>query len=446
MTPTVVIVGRPNVGKSTLFNRMAGRRLALVADTPGLTRDRREGEGQVGDCRFTLVDTAGLSDAGFSDLGDRMQAQTDVAVNQADVVIFMVDGRVGITPDDRHFAKVLRRTGQPILLTVNKCESDAGNHGVLEAFHLGLGEPIAISAEHGIGLGTFYDALATYLPQGTEEGERQSGEQSETQATRLAIIGRPNVGKSTLINRLVGEERMIAGPEPGLTRDAISVLWRYGDDTVRLIDTAGLRRRSKVAEPLERMAVTATLEAVRTAEIVVLVIDASAPVDRQDLQIARLAARQGRGLVIAANKWDLLKDQTTGLSGLRTRLSSSLPQVRGVPVVTLSALKGDGVENLLPTINEAADRWNKRLPTSALNRWLGESVTAHPPPLTDGRRPKLRYLTQVSARPPTFALFASKTPCESYRRYLVNRLRDRFDLPGVPIRLRFRKGKNPYAS
>ena len=444
MTPTVVIVGRPNVGKSTLFNRLAGRRLALVADSPGFTRDRREGEGQVGDYKFTLVDTAGLADAGLSDLGDRMRAQTDIAVDQADIIVFMIDGRAGITPDDRHFANVLRRAGRPILLTVNKCESAAGNHGFLEAFHLGLGEPMAISAEHGIGLGTFYDALATHLPRGVENAEEHSEDRPERGAIRLAIVGRPNVGKSTLINRLVGEERMITGPEPGLTRDAISVLWRDGDATARLIDTAGLRRRSKVAAPLERMAVTATLEAVRTAEIVVLVIDASASVDRQDLQIARLAARQGRGLVIAANKWDLLRDKTMGLGGLRTQLASALPQVRGVPVVTLSALNGDGVENLLPAITEAADRWNKRLPTSALNRWLGESVAAHPPPLTDGRRPKLRYLTQVSARPPTFALFASKTPCESYRRYLVNRLGDRFNLPGVPIRLHLRKGKNPY--
>ena len=458
MTPTVVIVGRPNVGKSTLFNRIVGRRLALVADSPGLTRDRREAEGEFGERKFTLVDTAGLADAGLSDLSDRMQAQTGIAVKRADVIVMMIDGRAGITPDDRHFAKVLRRAGRPIILAVNKCESSAGDHGYFDAFRLGLGEPMAISAEHGIGMGTLFDALAAHLPTTAEgfftgadqnycEGAGGNGENvADRRETKLVIVGRPNVGKSTLINRLVGEDRMITGPEPGLTRDAIPVTSRFGTASLRLVDTAGLRRRSQVVESLERAAATAAVSAVRAADIVILVINGSETVDRQDLVIARLAAREGRGLVVAANKWDMVTAEPGRFPELRARLATALPQVRGVPVVTLSALGGEGVENLLPACFAAAEFWNKRLPTAALNRWLAEAVSAHPPPLTEGRRPKLRYLTQVSVRPPTFALFASQAPSQSYRKYLVNRLRDRFGLPGVPIRLLFRQGKNPYAA
>jgi len=442
MAFTVAIVGRPNVGKSTLFNRLVGRRAALVADTPGVTRDRREGAGALGPLRFTVIDTAGLAEAPPESLDGRMQAQTERAVAAAEVTLFVIDGRAGITPADRHFARALRRTGRPVVVVANKCEGRAGDAGIFAAFELGLGTPVAISAEHGEGMSALYDALAPFAP---EEAEA-AGERA-TAPIRLAIVGRPNAGKSTLLNRLIGEERTITGPEPGITRDAIDVDWSYAGHPVRLLDTAGLRRRARLDRGLERLAAGSSLAAIRRADLVVLVIDATAPLERQDLTIARYTLDEGRALVIAANKWDLVADRSAAMGRIRERLEAALAQARGVPVVTLSALTGHGVGRLMPAVLAAHEAWSRRIPTGALNRWLATAIASHAPPLADGRRIKLRYATQVKARPPTIALWANLPDAlpEGYRRYLVNALRADFDLDGVPIRLILRKGDNPYA-
>jgi GTP-binding protein len=449
MTATVAIVGRPNVGKSTLFNRLTQRRLALVDDTPGVTRDWREGEARLGDLVFRVLDTAGLEEAGRESLAARMTEQTERTIGHADAVLFLIDARAGVTPVDRFFAERLRRRGRPTLLVANKTESRAAEAGMLEAYSLGLGEPIAISAEHGEGMAELYEALRPIIESSSAAGAT-STEPAAAEAPKplqLAVVGRPNVGKSTLVNRLLGEERLLTGPEAGITRDAIAIEWRWRGRSVRLIDTAGLRRKAKVEAKLEKLSAADTLRAIRFAEVVVLVIDAEQMLERQDLAIGRLVEEEGRALVLAVNKWDLVTEKSQALRRLRDRLEVSLPQLQGLAAVTLSAQTGRGLEKLMPAVFAAYDAWNRRIATPALNRWLAAAQARHPPPLVSGRRLKLRYMTQANVRPPTFALFASKPGDlpESYRGYLVKLLREDFDLPGVPIRMMLRKGRNPYA-
>ncbi|HEV3174871.1 MAG TPA: ribosome biogenesis GTPase Der [Stellaceae bacterium] len=451
MTATVAIVGRPNVGKSTLFNRLAQRRLALIDDTPGVTRDWREGEAHLGDLRFRVLDTAGLEEAERESLPARMSEQTERAIGDAEVVLFLIDARTGVTPVDRHFADRLRRRGMPTLLVANKTEGRAGESGLLEGYALGLGEPIAISAEHGEGMAELYDALRPLIersPGASADPEEDTAEVQGLKPLQLAVVGRPNVGKSTLVNRLIGQERLLTGPEAGITRDAIAIEWIWRGKPVRLIDTAGLRRKAKVEGKLEKLSVADTLRAIRFAEVVVLVIDAETMLERQDLAIARLVEEEGRALVLAVNKWDLVADKPKALERLRDRLEASLPQLQGLSTVTLSAKTGRGLEKLMPAVFAAHVVWNRRIATPALNRWLEAAQARHPPPLVSGRRLRLRYMTQANIRPPTFALFASKPGDlpDSYRGYLVKLMREDFDLPGVPIRMMLRKGKNPYAA
>jgi GTPase len=445
MTPTVIIAGRPNVGKSTLFNRLAGRRAALVADTPGVTRDRKETEARLRGRTVRLIDTAGLEEAAPETLAGRLHAGAAAAVAQADLVVFVVDARDGVTPADRHFARWLRRQDRPVLLVANKAEGRLSNSAVLEAFELGLGDPVAVSAEHGEGIADLMLEIADRLPSGDAGAEGEVAERP----LRLAVVGRPNAGKSTLINRLLGEERMITGPEPGLTRDAITVvLYDAEDHPVELVDTAGLRRRARVESLLERMSVNAAIEALKMAEVVALMVDATEGLHDQDLQIARLIDREGRAAVIALNKWDAVTDRSAARRALHDRLEASLAQMKGIEVVPLSALTGAGVERLLPAVRRAHAVWNTRLPTAALNRWFEQALTRHPPPLVDGRRLRLRYITQPKARPPTFLAFgtrAERIP-EDYQRYLINSLREAFNLPGTPIRLQLRGTKNPYVT
>ncbi len=447
MTATVAIVGRPNVGKSTLFNRLTQRRLALVDDTPGVTRDWREGEAQLGDLRFRALDTAGLEEAERESLAARMSEQTEHAISGADAVLFLIDARAGVTPVDRHFADRLRRRGVPTLLVANKTEGRAGGAGFIEAYELGLGAPIAISAEHGEGMAELYEALRPLVERSAGADEGSPTEPQTPKPLQLAVVGRPNVGKSTLVNRLLGEERLLTGPEAGITRDAIAVEWRWRGKPVRLVDTAGLRRKAKVEEKLEKLSVADSLRTIRFAEVVVLVLDAEQMLERQDLAIARLVEEEGRALVLAVNKWDLVAEKQKALEKLRDRLEVSLPQLQGLAAVMLSAKTGRGLEKLMPAVFAAYEAWNRRIATPALNRWLAAAQARHPPPLVSGRRLKLRYMTQANIRPPTFALFASKPGDlpESYRGYLVKRMREDFDLPGVPIRMMLRKGKNPYA-
>ena len=441
---TVAIVGRPNVGKSTLFNRLVGRRHALVDDSPGVTRDRREGEASLGPLRFTVVDTAGLVEAAAGSLEARMLEQTTLAAEPADVSLLVVDGRAGVTPDDRYFADAMRKLGRSVILLVNKCEGKAGEDGLFDAYSLGMGDPVAISAEHGRGMNELYDALEPY---GGELGSEDEGDTDKP--LQLAIVGRPNAGKSTLLNRLVGEERAITGPEPGITRDAIAVAWSHQGRPIKLVDTAGMRRRAKVIDKLEKLSVGDTLRVIRMAEIVLLLLEADMALERQDLTIARMVAEEGRGLVIVVNKWDTVARgaRKSLLKNIQDRLAITLPQVRDVPLITLSALHGEGVDKLLPKIIKPHELWNKRVTTSRLNRWLEGVLAAHPPPMASGRRIKIRYMTQVKARPPTFALFVSRPKAlpDAYQRYLINPLRDAFKLDGVPIRLLLRAGKNPYA-
>ena len=451
MSFTVAILGRPNVGKSTLFNRLVGRHLALVDDLPGVTRDRREGEGHIADLAFQAIDTAGLEEAAPATLAGRMRAQTERSLDLADVVLLVIDARDGLTPADRHFAAWLRRAGKPVVLVANKAEGRAALEGLADAYALGLGDPVAISAQHGEGFAELYERLqpfaaesAAAIPQEEPPGEDAAGPEKPLQ---LAIIGRPNVGKSTLVNRLLGEERVLTGPEPGITRDAIATDWSWRGRAIRLIDTAGMRRRSRIEARLERLSVADTLRAVRFAETVILVVDALQPVERQDLTIANLVAEEGRALVLAVNKCDAVPDRAALLKGLRERLDRTLPQLGGVALVPVSALTGFGIAALMNAAVTADAVWNRRVPTAALNRWLARTQERHPPPRVGGRRLRLRYMTQVNTRPPSFALFASQPGelAESYRRYLVNALRQEFDLPGTPIRLMLRKGENPYA-
>jgi len=458
MTFTVAIVGRPNVGKSTLFNRLVGKRLALVDDTPGVTRDWREGEGRIADLRFRVLDTAGLEDAAAESLAGRMSRQTLNAVAAADVALLLIDARAGVTPVDERFAATLRRGTTSVILVANKCEGRAGETGLLEAFALGLGDPVPISAEHGDGMGELYDALRPHVDAAeardaggvslpaAESEEGGEGEEGDAGPLQLVIVGRPNVGKSTLINRLVGAERLLTGPEAGITRDAIAVDWEYRGRPIRLIDTAGLRRRARIAEKLEKLSGADAMRAVRYAQVVVLLLDAKAMLEKQDLTIARQVVDEGRALVVAANKWDLVRDRTAALARLRERLAESLPQVRGVPVVTISALEGRNLDKLMDAVIRIYDVWNRRVPTAKLNEWLGFATDAHPPPLAAGRRVRLRYITQIKTRPPSFAIWTSRPSAlpESYIRYLVNGLREDFGLDGVPLRVHLRKGKNPY--
>jgi GTP-binding protein len=447
MSFTIAIIGRPNVGKSTLFNRLVGRRLALVDDEPGVTRDRREGQGKLGDLSFKLIDTAGLERAGDESLSARMQAQTAAAMAQADAVLFLVDARSGATPADRGFADLVRKSGKPAILVANKSEGRAAAAGVLDTYSLGLGDPVAISAEHGEGLANLYDALLAALPVATAEPEPAAETDTTEKPIRIAVVGRPNTGKSTMINRLLGDERLLTGPEPGITRDAIAVDLEWNGRRVRIHDTAGLRRRARITEKLEKLSVADTLGAIRFADVAIVLVDAQTPFEEQDTRIVDLVEREGRAVVIGINKWDLIKPPPGALSRLRETTDRMLSQVKGVPVVTLSARTGAGLDRLMSAVFESYAVWNRRVPTAALNRFLEQAVTANPPPAVGGRRPRLDYITQPKARPPTFVLFSSRAWAlpETYRRYLVNGLRQQFALPGTPIRLTLRTKANPYA-
>lgn len=448
---TIAIVGRPNVGKSTLFNRLVGRKLALVDDTPGVTRDRREAEGSLGDLKFRIVDTAGLEDASGDKLEARMRHQSELAIQEADLCLFLIDARAGVTPLDSYFADVMRRTSTPVLLLANKCEGKAAEAGYFEAFGLGLGDPIKLSAEHGDGLADLLEAMRPHADKAAARADAQAAEEDHGGPIKVTIVGRPNVGKSTLVNYLLGDDRLLTGPEAGITRDSISVDWDFTDKdgqthAIRLFDTAGMRKKAKVNEKLEKLSVADGLRAVKYAEVAIVMLDATQSFEKQDLQIASLIAREGRALVIAINKWDLVEDKQATQKELRLLLEELLPQVRGVPMVMFSAQTGRSVDKLMPAVIDTYKTWNARVSTGQLNRWLDEMIIRHPPPSVNGRRIRLRYITQARTRPPTFALFASRAEAlpESYNRYLINGLRERFDLKGVPIRIHVRAQKNPY--
>ncbi|MBU6458365.1 MAG: ribosome biogenesis GTPase Der [Bradyrhizobium sp.] len=451
---TIAIIGRPNVGKSTLFNRLVGQKLALVDDEPGVTRDRREGEGRLGDLEFTVIDTAGLDEGARGSLTERMQEQTEAAIGLADALMFVIDARAGLTPNDRAFADFARRANKPVVLVANKAEGKHGEIGAMESYALGLGEPIQISAEHGEGLSDLYDALRALMPEPVGEPGRTddddfagTDEELAKRPIRVAIVGRPNAGKSTLINHLLGEERLLTSAEAGTTRDSISVEITWQGREFRVFDTAGLRRRSRIEEKLEKLSVADALRAVRFAEVVVLVMDSQSKFEEQDLRIADLIEREGRAIVVAANKWDLMGRQSGLVSALRTELDHLLPQVKGAPVVAVSGLMGQGVDRLMSAIEQAYAVWNKRAPTASLNRWFEQAVDANPPPAVSGRRLKLNYITQVKARPPSFVVFCSRADAvpQSYLRYLVNSMREYFELPGTPVRISLREKVNPFA-
>jgi GTPase len=448
MSFTAAIIGRPNVGKSTLFNRLVGQKLALVDDLPGVTRDRREGKARLAGLDFTVIDTAGLEDVTDGSLLSRMREQTERAIDDADVVLMVIDSRAGITPMDRHFAELLRRrqVPVPVVLIANKSEGKIGMAGAYEAFELGLGDPIALSAEHGEGMGDLFDMLLPFAKDEPEAGEADAPAEDPEKPLQLAIVGRPNVGKSTLINRLIGEDRLLTGPEAGITRDSIAINWRWRGKPIKLTDTAGLRRKAHIEEKLEKLSTADTLRAIRFAEVVVLVLDATVMLEKQDLAIGRMIEDEGRAMVIAVNKWDLIEDKPKALEKLKDRLQISLPQLAGIVCVPVSAATGSSLDTLMKAVFQVYETWNKRVPTPKLNRWLGAVQEHHPPPLVDGRRLRLRYITQANTRPPTFALFSSKPGDlpDAYRRYLVNLLRDDFGLPGVPIRMMLRKGDNPF--
>ena len=446
MTLTVTILGRPNVGKSTLFNRLVGRKTALVDDQPGVTRDRREGMASIGDMKFRIFDTAGLDDAKKESLEARMSEQSVTAAREADLVFFVIDARVGITPIDRMFAEKIRKFGKPVRLIANKAEARMAEAGVMDSYSLGFGEPIAVSAEHGEGIEGIYDAMADFLPDIEEIVTEETEEEEMARPLRLAIIGQPNAGKSTLVNTMLGEERMLTGPEAGITRDAIATDWSWQGREIKLWDTAGIRRKSRVTGKIEKLAVSDALRAIRFADCVVVLIDASMVIERQDLALSDLVATEGRAVVLALSKWDLVEDKQKKLAEVHSDLEDVLPEIRGVPVVTLSSKQERGIDRLMKAVFEAVDRWSTRITTSQLNRWLEAALARNPPPAPSGRRIKIRYATQASSRPPTFAVFGnqlSKMP-DSYKRYLMNTLRKDFDLAGVPIRFSLRGGKNPF--
>ncbi len=468
MSFTLAIVGRPNVGKSTLFNRLVGKRLALVDDQPGVTRDLREGDAKLGDLRFTVIDTAGLEDATDDSLQGRMRRLTERAVEMADISLFLIDGRAGVTAADQGFAEILRRQGKRVILGVNKAEGRAGEEGVLEAYALGLGEPLRLSAEHGEGMDDLYRMLQPLADRYAERAEAEAPEvdvdvaedesddaeegarlrPTQARPLQIAVIGRPNAGKSTLINKILGEDRLLTGPEAGITRDAISVGAEWLDTPIRIFDTAGMRKRAKITDKVEKLSVSDGLRAVRFAEVVVVLLDVEIPFESQDLRIADYAETEGRAVVVAVNKWDLEDDKQGKLKELKEMFDRLLPQLRGAPLVTVSAQTGRGLDRLHEAILKAHEIWNRRVPTARLNQWLGVMTQAHPPPAPGGRRIKLRYATQVKTRPPGFVVMCShpKEMPESYKRYLVNGLRESFDMPGTPIRLTLRGqgDKNPF--
>ncbi|MFL6721496.1 MAG: ribosome biogenesis GTPase Der [Sphingomonas sp.] len=441
--PTVAIVGRPNVGKSTLFNRLVGKRLALVDDRPGVTRDRREGEARLLGLEFRVIDTAGFEDEDPASLPGRMRAQTEAAVRDSDAALFMIDAREGLTPLDEEIGRWLRAESTPVIVVANKAEGNAGESGALDAYRLGLGEPIAVSAEHGEGIADLFQALQPLVER--EEDEEQEAE-GEGAPLKLAIVGRPNAGKSTLVNRMVGEERMITGPEAGITRDSISLDWEWDGRAVRLVDTAGLRKRAKVEDKLERLSAADTRRAIDYAEVVVLLLDATRGLEAQDLKIAAQVIDEGRALIIALNKWDVAEQASSLFNGVKAALSEGLAQLKDVPLLTVSGKTGKGADTLLKVAFDLRDAWSRRVPTGELNRWFEQAVESNPPPAPKGQRIKLRYITQVTSRPPTFVVFGNRTDelPESYRRYLVNALRRDLGLGPVPIRLNFRGRSNPF--
>jgi GTPase len=438
----LAIVGRPNVGKSTLFNRLAGKRLAIVDDTPGVTRDRREAPGRLADLEFTLIDTAGFEDTTDASLEARMRAQTEIAIRDADVILFLIDARVGVTPVDESFAALLRRADKPVVLAANKAEGRAGDTGINEAYALGLGEPIPLSAEHGEGMAELYAAIVK-----SGGGASAEAESAGDRPIRLAVIGRPNAGKSTLVNALIGEDRLLVGPEAGITRDSIAIDWTWKGKPYRLVDTAGIRKKAKVQAKLEKLSVADTLHAIRFADVCVLVMDAGEAFERQDLSIGDLVIREGRALVFALAKWDKVADPRAHFEEMKLVAKESLPQARGAPIVTLAALSGVGLDRLMKAVAEAHGDWTARIKTKDLNNWLYATIARHPPPAVGGRRIKPRYIAQIKARPPTFVLIASRAEDmpESYKRYLTNELREAFDLHAAPVRLIVKAGKNPYA-
>ncbi len=450
--PKIAIVGRPNVGKSTLFNRLAGKKLALVHDRPGVTRDRKEASARVGGLDLALIDTAGFEDAKGDTLEAKMRASTEAALEEADLAVFVLDARAGVTPMDETFAELVRRTGLPVVIVANKCEGESWRAGLGEAFALGFGEPVALSAEHGDGisdlLAAIRDVTERLTPKGLDEDDAGLDPDDPKAPLRLAVVGRPNAGKSTLVNAILGEDRLIVGPEPGVTRDAVAVRLNWDGHPVRIHDTAGLRKKARIADPVEKLSVGDTLRAIRFAEVVILVLDPTIPFERQDLQIADLAVREGRALLFAVTKWDLVEEPQATLKMLREEAARLLPQVPGAPLLPVSGLSGRGIDALLPAALTLRKDWSAKVKTRDLNEWLSEAVARHPPPSVAGRRIKPRYIAQTKNRPPTFVLMCSRADAlpESYKRYLINGIRQAFELPAVPIRIHVRSGKNPYAA
>jgi GTP-binding protein len=449
--PTVAIIGRPNVGKSTLFNRLVGKRIALVDDQPGVTRDRREGEANLLGLEFRIFDTAGYEDKDAATLPGRMRQQTEAAVNDADVALFLVDSRAGVTPLDEEIARWLRSTDRPIILVANKAEGRAGETGVIEALALGFGDPVQVSAEHGEGMADLFEALLPHVEREDAEEVEEEDPDNPNAPLKLAIVGRPNAGKSTLVNRLLGEDRMITGPEAGITRDSISIDWEWEDfegnkRPVRLIDTAGMRKKAKVEEKLEKLSVMDTLRAIDFAEVVVLLLDATRGLEVQDLKIADRSLQEGRALIIALNKWDVAEDSSSLFNGVKKALDEGLAQVKGVPLLTVSAVTGKGLDTMVQVAFETREAWSRRVSTGQLNRWFERAIEANPPPAPGGKRIKPRYITQNKSRPPSFVLFGTRVDLlpMSYQRYLINGLRKEFDFGAVPVRLSLRASKNPF--